>query len=424
MAATLVQSSLADFPLFDDEQSFFSMSSDRQDGAFNHFIPTDSNFSQSFINLNTMYQQQHPVTTYSDIPSQYYQAPHLVINAPGSTVRHSAPQYTPSASPSTSMSRSADQPSSIISSTSNASVPSNASSAVGSPYIPGAPALIAQEQWTKPVSGLGLEHDFVQDVGEYYSEIFHSTTSTEAEPSLYSTDRNFGTCVGESQQVSSSLSSSNVPVLSPSLSASTGYSSVYTASPSPSLALENSMTSRNATVGTIPEVYVERPSQPFFAQPPILESHPVELFQSFSPDHPLEKKLEVTDSSFRQPSAPASATSPTERRRMSPFGVRKVPVRAESRPGPNRSTTKKSTPIHHPYERRAASATAEGPGQKTFYQAPFFSQSSGRFVPPLESSCWFSLTCVIVFFLTQNTIFQLFISSLNEQIECASNSFS
>ena len=402
MAATLVHSSLVDFPLFDDEQSFFSMSSDRQDGAYNHFIPTNEpNFSQSFINLNTMYQQQVPVTSYSDAPAQYYQAPHLIVNGPGSTVRHSAPQYTPSASPSTSLSHSADQPSSIISSTSNASIPSNTSSAVGSPYIQSAPTLIGQEQWTKPTSGLGLEHEFVPG---YSPELFPYAPSTESESSLYSTDRTFGTCVGESQQVSSSLSSSSVPVLSPSLSASTGYSSVYTASPSPSLAFENSMNPQNSAVRTVPEEYVERTSQPFYAQPPTLESHPIELFQSLQQDYSSEKNLEVTDRSFRQPSTPASATSPTERRQASPSGMRKATARGPSRPGPDRSNVKKTISIHHPYERRAAPTIAEGPVQKTFYQAPFFNQSSGRFVAPLESSCWFSLICVVIFFLTQSTI--------------------
>ena len=389
------------------------MSGDQQDGAFNHF--NDLNFSQSFIDLNSMYQQQHPITTYSDVPSQYYQAPHLVVNAPGSTVRHSAPRYTPSASPSTSISHSADQPSSIISSTSNASVPSNASSAVGSPYIQGAPALIGQEQWTKPTSGLGLEHEFVQDM-RYHADIFSYATSTESAPSLYSTDRNFGTCVGESQQVSSSLSSSSVPVLSPSLSASTGYSSVYTASPSPSLARENVMNSRNETTGAIPEEYVERASQPFFAQPPTLESHSVETFQNLVQEYSLEKNSEVTDPSFRQPSTPASATSPTVRRRVSPFGARKAPARAQSRAGPDRSTTKKTTPLHHPYERRAAPTMPEVPGQRSFYQAPFFSQSSGRFVAPLESTCWFSLICVVVFFTQHHlSTFQPFISSFKAQ---------
>ena len=415
MAITLAHSSIADFPLFDDEQSFFSMSGDRQNGSFNHFVPSnDSNYSQSFIDMN-MYQQQAQATAYDDTPSQYYHASHLVVNAPRIAVRHSAPQYTPSASPSTSLSHSGDQPSSILSTASNASMQSNTSSAVGSPYTQGAHVLTGQEQWAKSTSGLGFEHDFVQDEG-YPTEIFPFSSSTESEPSVYSTDRNFGACVGESQQVSSSVTSSSVPVLSPSLSASTGFSSVYTASPSPSLTLEKSVDPRNASIRTTMDEYNERNARPFFAQPAPLESQSLELFQSLPQGSGEKRFSEMTDPNFRQPSTPASATSPTVRRRVSPFVPQKAPRRAHSRPGPDRSTAKKSSPIHHPYERRASLTVSEGPGSKTFYQAPFFNQSSGRFVPPLESTCWFSLICVVLSFfhgIHCGYFYQSLFSSLN-----------
>ena len=409
MAVTLVHSSLADFPLFDDEQSFFSMTGDRQDGAFNHFIHTnDPNFPQNYIDMNSMYHHQAQATPYNDTSSQYYHASNLVVNAPKGSVRNSAPQYTPSASPSTSMSHSGDQPSSVLSTASKASIQSNTSSAVGSPYTQGAHVLTGQEQWTKTTSGLGFEHDFGPSEG--YTEIFPFNSSTESEASIYPTDRNFGACVGESQQVSSSISSSSVPVLSPSLSASPRYSSVYTASPSPSLALENSMEPRNTSIGTIMEEYVERNNQPYFAHPATLESQPAELFPSLPHDPREEKILEDKDLNFRQPDAPASATSPTVRRRISPFGARKVPERAHSRPGPDRPTIRKRSSNHHPYERRAAPTVSEGPGPKTFYPAPFFNQSSGRFVAPLESTCWFSLTCVLFFSSTPSDHFSFSLS--------------
>jgi hypothetical protein len=91
------------------------------------------------------------------------------------------------------------------------------------------------------------------------------------------------------------------------------------------------------------------------------------------------------DESFKSPSVSAFSTSPSSSRR--PSQTFSAPLYASP------STTGRPQEIRlSPISSFSQSFTSEqSPSYTTYHQSPFFSQSSGNFVPPLESSCRFPL---------------------------------
>jgi hypothetical protein len=87
------------------------------------------------------------------------------------------------------------------------------------------------------------------------------------------------------------------------------------------------------------------------------------------------------DGCFRSPSVSAFSRSPTSSRTFS--GPRH----------PSLGLTGRSPELRSPVSSVSQNSASESsPSYATFQQSHFFSQSSGNFVPPLESSCWFPLS--------------------------------
>lgn len=85
---------------------------------------------------------------------------------------------------------------------------------------------------------------------------------------------------------------------------------------------------------------------------------------------------------FKSPPVSAFSTSPSSRRPSQAFSA---PFYASSSTAGRPQDTRLSpiSSISQPF------TSEQSPSYTTYHQSPFFSQSSGNFVPPLESSCWF-----------------------------------
>ena len=102
-----------------------------------------------------------------------------------------------------------------------------------------------------------------------------------------------------------------------------------------------------------------------------------------SPSTPVSAvRRDSRDDFFKSPSVSAYSGSPLSSRR---------PSQAFNAPLPAVSSAAGRT--HSPTSAVSQSFTSESiPSYTTYHQSPFFSQSSGNFVPPLESSCRFPLS--------------------------------
>ncbi|KAI9806059.1 MAG: hypothetical protein M1833_004466 [Piccolia ochrophora] len=95
----------------------------------------------------------------------FFGAPQFVVDAPQEVSKHGQFHSPPTGSPATSASQSFDQPSSNLSSASGASVPSAASSAIGSPYSGASHRVAASDSWGQPGPGLGIHPGIVPPEG-------------------------------------------------------------------------------------------------------------------------------------------------------------------------------------------------------------------------------------------------------------------
>jgi len=98
-------------------------------------------------------------------------------------------------------------------------------------------------------------------------------------------------------------------------------------------------------------------------------------------------RMASPDESFKSPSVSAFSGSPSSSSRQ-PSQAFNAPLYASS------STTGRPQNMRlSPISSVSQPFTSEqSPSYTTYHQSPFFSQSSGNFVPPLESSCWFPLS--------------------------------
>ena len=302
-------------------------------------------------------------------------------------------RYTPAGSPSPSISQALDYPPSTLSSASGASVQSTASSAVGSPYSHATNTLPSHDQWTEPRHGLGIAPEIVHNEG-FGQETMFPMAGMENDL-VFDGSKLQGSFVGESRRVSSSsfpscqpspTISSSPPALQPLLSAS---------SSSPRAMGRSTFSSRrNVTIDTILEEVnseIASPRQTIFPT----SASPVDpsfgtlrtVYETNSPPVHLNY--------FKSPTTPASATSPY-------FSSAAIPSRTNQRdlgsqPGAaGLASSASPTDRFSPYQRPIRS-TVQDKFSVVPSQSPFFSQSSGRFIPPLESSCWFSWLTLILY---------------------------
>lgn len=297
-------------------------------------------------------------TTFDTFPAQQaYAQPDqkqsMFTQSYQSAQNHLRPQ-SPNYSPSNSASHSLDyQNAPILSSTSDsgASAQSTISSTMGSPSA----QACASNDWQQQASMSMPQPSIVQQ--ENVNQDFFAPTGFDVDM-IPITNKG---CVGESNSVSSSQPSQSFPISSPF--------------PLPSPAQPNQP---NGTTSTA----MQRPSGFSTAsQAKLLSDQPV-----FPPQPLMTGPLDATSpisSEFKSPDTPAPIVSPVLRR-VTGKQRRNGSVASSRSTRWSSSSAPFSSPVAH---QRHHSPQAPFPA----LGSPFFSQSSGHFMFPIESSCLSSL---------------------------------
>ena len=388
----LVHDSFSDFVLFPrDPSSYLDMLDARGDnGGFDglqYNVPTTSNMQQLYSDsVTTSYEPYPSAMAYSSGSSPYHGAPQFVLDLPKGDARQEARRWTPSGSPSPSASQCYEHPPSAVSSVSGASGQSTASSAVGSPYSHATQTLPGQEHWTDPRLGLGIAPGTFHD-DRLGNDIF---PSSNIDNDLIFEDGKYpSSFVGKSGNISPS-SSSVSRMNSSAISSSRNFVSAFH---TPHLALDTSVATRDVTIDTILEEVnssIGTPSQ--LASPASAVStkaSPIASRGAYpTPSTPY------TSGSFRAPTTPASAMSSFALQGFSPPALRQPNPRSHSTAVCGDAIVHRSPPSSssrfQPYGRSIMPPVSQNQFHHSQSQPPFFSQSSGRYIAPLESSCWFS----------------------------------
>ncbi len=310
----------------------------------------------------------HSFDTYHNVasfPYSIYENPSLYVDAPQDSYRfemHRSASFNTGLKPASH--HSAELPSSTLSSASGQSVPSASSSTVGSPYSSHAHTLSQQETWINSNEGLGLGPAIVSHEGDIQGFVTGDLDSDFTFGSNYKIPEDFvGECAKISfpRKQSSSLFPGNVsqsPVPLPSPLA-------LSSSPE-TLTIDSILDRANST------------SAPNTAQ--IIQSS--RSFSS-SPVSPIDHRRTQSSSTkvFKSPTIPASACPRTPK-----------PVPRTSYPAATASAAI-SPPDGHPSFRSEQAIIPQAPmpahQHGGHFQNHFFAQSSGSFMPPLESSCVF-----------------------------------
>lgn len=377
-----VYNGAGDFVLFPREHPYVNafdpqLSEQLDTFHYNSISAADMHRSRDYAGqAHSSYDSYPQVSAYSSASSNYYRAPNMQFDARKGTMQQAVRRNTPSGSPSPANSQIFDQPSSNMSSASGASANSTASSTDGSPYAHAMHSLPYQDKWSGPPLGLGIP-EIVNSEG-YSNEPFPPTSFND---DLILEDSKFATYVGEcGNNFSRSFSiSPSVASSSSSVSASQGFLPAF---PSPILALDTTTASRDVTIDSILEEANSKIRRPVNLLSPVSAASPSTSPKTFytkrNTASPTEQKK-----SFRSPLTPASATSRFSSRAASPYVANElVPLKEPSQQFP---------PLGHPCGQPTPPPSSRCQSHFEKNQNPFFGQSSGRFVAPLESSCWFSL---------------------------------
>jgi hypothetical protein len=304
-------------------------------------MPFTQPFDQS--NLDESYSSYPPVTAYR--PS-FYDPPNFIISGSQDVIKQQYLMPTPEGSPAHSSSHSFDQPPSALSS-SGASIPSAASSAMGSPYSNG--GLMAQgiDSWSDAATrGLGIGPSIVRQ-DSFVNESFLQ------DPSLFdSSDKILSAFVGEYSQISSSPRAMT---------------------PVPMSTSTRQLSSPAVSSGC---VKTERPSDPAVGS--VTEGR--------------QRTPTREDKTFKSPHTPASAKSSVSL--ASPSSSRAPRPAARGRSGATIPKPKTPKPLNISASVRIGYhglPELKSPIQASagFHPSPFFSQSSGNFIAPLQATCWF-----------------------------------
>ena len=362
----IVQNSFYDFTPFPRDQSYPTMAHSRPDDIYGDLSFMGPDYQSEFPDMTSTYDSYSSAPAFATAAEMsYYDSTHLGVNGP-KEYRTNTP-----ASPSTSMSHSGDQSSSNFSHASATSGQSAASSTVGSPYSHTTQNLSTSDQWIEN-NALGINREF----GTYHLQ------PTGAEHVPYDENKYSGSFVGELAKVPSFS-----PIISSPISFSPTSSSVSATSPiiSQPLALDPPAMPVQDTIDRI----IEEATSPSSAQP----ASPSSAISSFYPSpiapqkiHPWPTPDQQPASSFKSPVTPASA-HPYNSRSGSPYGRRRQDPPRRSSLSSEISTQSSPSLSHQPL----VSQPSPNHNYGNHFQASFFKQSSGRFVAPLESSCWFFL---------------------------------
>jgi hypothetical protein len=309
----------------------------------------ESGFHDSYVDTSmNSYSTFEPIHSFASLPYSTYENPSFYMDTPPegfkSEMQRSS-SLTGSLKPASH--HSSELPPSTLSSASGHSIPSASSSTVGSPYSGHAHSFSHQESWVNSNDGLGLGSALVNQDAYY-----HGFVGTDLESGLAfggPHDKLSGNFVGECANISSARKRSG------SL-----FPGKFSQSPVP---LQSSLASSSSPEPLTIDAILERANGSSTTQSP----RPQGSSQVTSIDNERSQSVKPTNL-FKSPTTPASA------RPRTPKVATTLPA-AISLPADHPSLMPHaSTPSHH---------------QAGQFQNHFFAQSSGSFVPPLESSCVF-----------------------------------
>ena len=391
----LIHNNISDFVLFPRDHAYQDMADPSLDNSFTPFPFNMGSDFQHFSDLaSSTYDTYESVSVYSSAQTSYLGTPHLVVDAPKDNSRHVPRRYTPSASPSTSMSQSLDNPPSTLSSASGASVQSTASSAVGSPYSHATRSLPGHDQWTDSHVGLAIAHGVPHN--DVYAHDTFPLPGMENDVAFH--DSKFsGSFVGELRKISSSSTCSD-HMSSPQISSRSASQSFIPPFSTPPLALDTSVGTRNVTIDSILEEVNSNIDTPTQLLAPDSVS-PANASPAAATRMQPASSPEQNSSAFKSPTTPASAMSPPLISGVaSPSQTRWYEPRRLSATFSDTVKAHSGSPLAS--RRPRSTFTPVSPEQCHWghFQTPFFNQSSGRFVAPLQSSCWFSLAAIFLAF--------------------------
>lgn len=338
---------------------------------------------------STSYESYPPVSAYSSAPSAYFGAQNVPYENQKGNFGRPLRRQTPSGSPSPSISQAFDHPPSTMSSASGASAQSTASSADGSPYASATHVLPYEDKWPGPLLGLGIAPKIVSS--ESFNQDSFPPANFASDSMLENSEfpNYVGEC-GKNFPLSSALSQSFASLVS-SGSASQGFVPAFSSRP---LALDTTTDTKDVTIDSILEEANSKIQKPVQLISPVSAASAAASPASFTSKHqttsPTQRK-----SSFRSPLTPASAASRFPSRATSPLGSGDHvflghPVNPLDDVKAPRSPQQCPERCHS-YNRSTPPPVPQHQVRYGQSQSPFFGQSSGRFVAPLESSCRFSL---------------------------------
>lgn len=393
----LVHDSQNDFILFPRDQ-YLDMLESKQDDSFDSLAYSTIEMHHRLSDLTGTYDSYPSTTAFSNSALDYYEggALNYAVGISKENDRLNQQRFTPGGSPSPSISQSFDQPPSILSSTSGASAQSTASSAVGSPYPHDTSQVSGHDNWSESHQGLGIAPGISQHEG-FGTDLF-ALADLSSEVVFDENKYSSNSFVGESSKIFSSSVSSQMTLVPASISSCSfpqSLGSTLCASP---LALDTSVGTRIVATDTIPEEHSGRIRTPITGltspeSAKSIKSSPISL-GSNGPRH--RTILSPPDQGvFKSPTTPASAMSPFNSRFTS-----SPSSRPHERSGNNivssidlitQQPSSSCSQFTHSHTRLNKSPSREGHSHFNQSHSPFFSQSSGRFIAPLDSSCWFSL---------------------------------
>lgn len=388
----LVHDSHNDFILFSRDQ-YFDMLESKQDDSFDSLDYSTLQMHQRLSNLTGTYDSYPSTAAFSNSSLNYNEggALNYAVGFSKENERLNHQRFTPCGSPSPSISQSFDQPPSILSSTSGASAQSTASSAVGSPYPHDANQVSGRENWSESHQGLGIAPRISQHEG-YGTELFPLTDlSNEV---VFDEDKySPNSFVGESSKIFSSSVLSRTTLVPDSFSSSSSPQSLESALCASPLALDTSVATRILAIDTIPAEHHTR-IRTSMTDPESANStdSSSKIFESYGFLHRPTFSSPI-QGVFKSPTTPASAMSPFATRVAPPSGNRPHETFGSYVVSSIDSKTQWPSPscsqLAYSHARPKKLLSCQRHSNQS--QSPFFSQSSGRFIAPLESSCWFSL---------------------------------
>lgn len=344
----LIHNSGGDPVLFPRDQSFSDLTASLPADNFKgYYHSVDMDQRSQFVDPTRNAFDTYQVTSTQPTTAAYHESSRSHLNSVKAGDEASMPRPTPSASPS-SMSQTFDPSSSVLSSTSGASA---ASSVGGSPYARPTQQMPFQDKWSSPIEGLGISSGVVS--GDYYG---------------YDVSRQ--DFVGEyDENILSLLPCTGVSASSISLASATQeFPSPYYVSRSELLAESHK---GGITIDTI-LCEIERKNRHHASTiSPVSSSSttvPPPTFPGIACDQDSPIKHGLFSPQLRNPALT-------------------MPQQSSVSPPESDAPDLGMHPSHG-----SLTPPSNSPSSSRKHQDSFFSQSSGRFVAPIYSSCWFSFT--------------------------------